>query len=209
MRLFTLTRLLARPLARRVLAPLTVVVLLAACASDTAPPPSAEPQPQDQGMVQGLIDMVSPSAGPVCPQLKVMTGTGWITQFADDIGRDITDIVTEGELLGFDGGCSDNGKGGLTVNLMVRMNLTLGPAAKDRVARVPYMVALVKGRDVLAQQRFDIAVEFPANLNRATHRDNEVVLNVPLQPGESGTDYDIYVGFVLTPDQLEYNKNRL
>jgi hypothetical protein len=53
-------------------------------------------------------------------------------------------------------------------------------------------------------------VEFPGNLTRVALRDDDppVTVDIPLPAGRAATDYQILVGFQLSPDELEYNRRR-
>jgi hypothetical protein len=57
----------------------------------------------------------------------------------------------------------------------------------------------------LARQAFDVEIELKGNDTRAQSVD-ELTQTIPLQSGESGDNYVIYVGLVLTPDELKFNR---
>ena len=86
-----------------------------------------------------------------------------------------------------------------------------GPANHDREAQFDYFVSVVDSeRDVLNKQIFGVTVKFPGNLTRVSLTDNDppVTVDIPLAAGRDATDYQIFVGFQLTPDELEYNRRR-
>jgi len=47
---------------------------------------------------------------------------------------------------------------------------------------------------------------FADNLNMARFRDAQVTLSVPLDDVWTGPNYEIYLGFQLSAEQLEYNR---
>jgi len=51
------------------------------------------------------------------------------------------------------------------------------------------------------------SVDIPAGRRRAGARE-ELLERIPLGAGKSGSDYEILVGFDLTPDQLAYNRKQ-
>jgi hypothetical protein len=58
---------------------------------------------------------------------------------------------------------------------------------------------------VLTREQFDTYIDFPGNKTRSGIRE-ELSEKIPLNPGERGDDYRVYVGFVLTHEELAYNR---
>ena len=57
----------------------------------------------------------------------------------------------------------------------------------------------------LAKKVFDTEFEFEGNRNRIGATD-ELTQEIPLTSGDVGEDFDIFVGFQLSPEQLDYNR---
>ncbi|MFQ5973564.1 MAG: hypothetical protein ACE5Q3_14640, partial [Alphaproteobacteria bacterium] len=91
------------------------------------------------------------------------------------------------------------------------LNLTIearrGPANSDRTASYEYFVAIVdQEKNILAREVFVSDLQFGDGRNRLD-RVEELTQEIPLRPGEAGEDYYIMVGFQLTREQFEYNRN--
>ncbi|MEK9833037.1 MAG: hypothetical protein VW453_10630, partial [Rhodospirillaceae bacterium] len=94
------------------------------------------------------------------------------------------------------------------VELELLMIATRGPAAATRDALVSYFVAIAdKQENVLARAEFESAITFEGNRNRIGFAE-ELTQRIPLDRGQLGDDYSIFVGFVLTDEDLRYNRNK-
>ena len=47
------------------------------------------------------------------------------------------------------------------------------------------------------------------NRTRLVYEDQPVVLSIPLKAGAIGPDFLVYVGFQLSPEELQYNRQKL
>jgi hypothetical protein len=67
-------------------------------------------------------------------------------------------------------------------------------------------VAITDSHDkILVRQQFDTSIDFEGNKTRNGIREN-LEPSIPLQQAQRGDDYRIYVGFVLTHDEVDYNR---
>ena len=144
---------------------------------------------------------------PVCPSAYLPKDTAKLTQF-NGAGKDLTDIMFEAEFNGYLGDCGyDLDDKTLDVIISPIITAELGPAAQSRGATFQYFVAL---RDpdgnFVEKSVFDVNMPFPENLNLARYRDEQVTLTVPLSDVWAGPEYEIYLGFQLSSDQLDYNR---
>ena len=144
---------------------------------------------------------------PACPAAYLPKDTAKLVQF-NGTGKDLTDVVFEAELNGYDGDCGyDLDDGVLNVIISPVITGELGPVAQNRSASFKYFVALRDPDGKFVQKSvFDVNMPFPENLNLARYRDEQVTLNVPLADVWAGPDFEIYMGFQLSADQLEYNR---
>lgn len=143
-----------------------------------------------------------------CPKVLILADAERFTQFAAGGGRDITDIVAEGEIAGFGGACEKT-KTGVDVTLALGFTLERGAANADGVARFSYFVAVPAFYpEPAAKAVLPVAVAFPDNVAAIRHIDEEVTLSLPLAAGEGGAKYEIFVGFQLDDAQLRFNRQR-
>lgn len=166
------------------------------------------------------VDALNPFAGkakkpvPDCPPVKMLQDADKLVFYRSGGGRDITDIVFQAELTGFDGECEyiRDGKDNFTavnLTLQVSFEVTRGPASAARNGEISYFVAIpdffprAEGR-----REFTRKFIFPENRNDISLSDSEIDVRLPLDAARTGPDTDIYIGFVLTRDQLENNRKR-
>jgi hypothetical protein len=140
-----------------------------------------------------------------CPKVFLTENTSHITAFRPGPGRDITDVDFQADLVGYTGSCTYD-KNKLTVELNATFDVTRGPANTARKVAFNYFVAIPKVYPSPAGKRvFDVGFDFAPNQSRARFGD-EIEVDVPLKNLNDGPSYEIYLGFQLTPEQLEYNR---
>lgn len=146
---------------------------------------------------------------PSCPTVLILADAERFTQFRPGRGRDITDIVAEGEIAGFKGTCEFGKKNAtLEMTLSVSFNLTRGAANSDSVVEFPYFVAVPSMYpDPAGKALIPASVQFPGNLSKVRYADEELQLSLPLGNGLSGASYEVIIGFQLDEDQLAYNRS--
>jgi hypothetical protein len=152
---------------------------------------------------------------PLCPRVAVLSDAAALTRFAEGAGQDLVDVDYQVEVTDILSGCKYVKAEGNEQVIVVAMAPVLvairGPANRDRVAQFEYFVSVVDAeRIVLNKQTFGVLVNFPGNLTRVTLKDDDppVTVDIPLAAGRAATDYQILVGFQLSPDELEYNRRR-
>ena len=120
-------------------------------------------------------------------------------------GRDLTDVVFEARLENFTLSCEyDDNVIEAEMNLQVLA--VRGPADRDRVAKFGYFVAIAtRDRQIGAREEFDLEVPFEGNHTRVVAAE-ELTPRIPLKAGEDGSNYLIYVGLAVTPEELQYNR---
>lgn len=174
----------------RFLLGLAGIAALAACTS--APPPTE-------------------AAGLACPEVSILAEAARITQWKPGAGRDLTDVIASAELVTVTGDCIFPGRDTtkVVVQFAVAMKAEAGPANPTRIVDVPYFIALLdKDRRVITRERFTSRVEFPVNQSRMGFFD-EFEHQITLPAGARAQDYSYFLGFELTPEELERNRSRL
>jgi hypothetical protein len=141
---------------------------------------------------------------PPCPAAFAVNEARDLTRFAGQ-GRDLTDVLFEARILEMALVCEYD-DGIVEADLRVRFVTDDGPANQGRDVRLVYFVAIATlDRKIVARQEFELQVPFEGNRKRVAAVD-EVSPRIPLQPGQTGADYVIYVGLALTPAELQYNR---
>jgi hypothetical protein len=74
------------------------------------------------------------------------------------------------------------------------------------LAPVKYFVAITTlDQRIVAREEFELTIPFEGNRTRVAVAE-ELEPRIPLKPGESGADYQIYVGLSLSREELRYNQ---
>jgi hypothetical protein len=145
-----------------------------------------------------------PPPPPPCPHVAQVDDASTLTRFAGT-GRDLTDVAFEAEIGPMRGSCAYEDDL-IDVELSVQFIASRGPADQARRADFRYFVAIARlDQTVLAREEFDSYIEFPGNQVRAGIVE-ELAQQIPIQSGERGDHYIIYVGFILTPEELAFNR---
>jgi hypothetical protein len=124
--------------------------------------------------------------------------------------HDLTDLVLHGRIVGVNGSCKEGDrKNQLATTTVMTVELTRGPGMQGRDADLAVFLAVTDGDTILDKRIYPMHVAFPPNVDRLVLRSNEQSLILPVSPTKSGAAYRILVGFQLTPDQLEQNRQNV
>lgn len=149
-----------------------------------------------------------PNVG-ACPLMGVLYDSSRLVQFAQPNAQRYANIAYTGEMEGVHGLCRYIDADPITMNVDINMQFGRGPAATSDHRTYRYWVAVTRrGRAPIAKQYFDIDVTFPRNqavVSRVEHI-NRIV--IPRANADiSGENFEILVGFELTPEQLQFNRD--
>lgn len=174
-----------------------LLLLLGACGGDSGNSKSSP----------GFFDrMFGGKSGPTvtCPDVNKVGDVSRVTRFVPG-GHDLTDVAFEA-IVGQLGGTCSASDGQVVVDLTVQFVAGRGPADTTRQAPFTYFVAIVdKSDNVLARQEFQTAVPFPGNQTRNSVVE-ELEQDIPMANPLQGNQYRVFVGFVLTPEEIAYNR---
>jgi hypothetical protein len=141
-----------------------------------------------------------------CPPIYILSDAAKLTKYKEGPGRDLTDVEMEAEIVSFKGDCSYDDKGAI-VTIQVGFDVKRGPAAKTRKNELTYFVAIPKYYPAPeAKAEFSVPVEFPPNLDYARTTDDYVVMRIPVKNKDVVDNYEIYLGFQTTQEQLDANR---
>lgn len=147
------------------------------------------------------------SFAPACPKPVILRDGGDLQRFRG-AGRDFLDTVVQGRITGISGTCKPDGGKAVAATVSVGMELTRGPAATGRAADVAFFVAVSRADRVLDKQVYTLRAVFPENTDRVRLTGDSVDLLLPVSKDVGADAYQVTVGFQLTPEELEYNRQR-
>lgn len=150
-----------------------------------------------------------------CPRVSLLPEGASVIKFRPGPGRDIIDIVYQGKILDVLRSCEydiddDTKAGSVAVVVSLVIGAERGAADRQKRADFTYFVAVIDGkRTVLNKNAFNVAFEFPGNRSRVTWTDDDGVnLNIPLKTGQSGSEFEVIVGFQMSREEMEFNRRR-
>ena len=157
------------------------------------------------GMGPGSNDAAD--AALACPKVNIVRDLQEVTVFRTG-GKDLTDLESRAALVDYTGNCEYTSSG-VTVNVNVFLVAERGPALPGNTAKYQYFVALAQPDDTLVSKAyFDTDVTFVTGQPRAGTRE-ELAPKIPLPKDGNAKDWKIYLGFQLTPEQLEFNRTQV
>ena len=144
-----------------------------------------------------------------CPPAVLVPNADRMVRF-EGPGRDLTDVDFEVELEQPFIACSfDDDDYAIEADLRLRFTAERGPADADREAKFEYFVAIATaiGQRVVAREEFGLIIPFEGNRTRVAVVE-QLEPKIPLRSTETGNEYRLFVGFKLSPEQMNYNKGR-
>ena len=152
----------------------------------------------------GLVAPDSPP--PACPEVVVLADAAEMSRFVGQ-GRDLTDLSFKASVNNFALGCLWREETSQLENrLTIRFEAEQGPANTESQGKLEYFVAVARHTgQILNRESFDLV--FPFKGTQTAVVDN-VFPTLPLRAGETGADFVIYLGLVLSEAELSYNRNR-
>lgn len=147
-----------------------------------------------------------------CPNHNIIADASRRLTYQPGAGRDLIDIDNEIVVTGVSLVCDSNvdrdtRSGTMTVSVSIDMDAVRGPANRDRRADIEYFVSVTdRANKILYREAFTIKMAFAENESRREVSSPPVPLVIPIQAGQTGRNFRILVGLVLTREQLEMNR---
>lgn len=147
------------------------------------------------------------NVGP-CPLIGVLYESSRQVSFATPGAERYANISYTGEMEGVRGLCRYVEADPITMSINVDMAFGRGPAANADRHTYRYWVAVARrGRAPIEKQYFDVDVRFPDGQPVVRHTEEIQRIVIPrANPDTSGENFEILVGFELTPEELAFNR---
>jgi hypothetical protein len=166
---------------------------------------------------QGGDDAPAPSRGPrlgalrqqansgPCPYVKILYDAARYVELADNRAA-LANVGYTGEIEGVTAGCSYRGEDPITVQMNVLFDLGRGAQATADQRTYRYWIAVTeRNAAVLAKEYFDLPVDFKGAQTASVEEERTIV--IPRKDiGVSGSNFEILVGFDVTPEMAEFNR---
>lgn len=201
---------------RRVLASLFAVMIAAA-----SMPSAVEAQSRGQGQQQGRQQSEDgdqprrqpriaplrrqPNAGP-CPYVKILYDAARYVEMTGDRPA-AANVGYTGEIEGLSSGCAYRNDDPIRVDIDLLFRLGRGPQATGDQRTYRYWVAVTeRNAAILSKEYFDLPVNFGgAQTAEAEPRHTVVIPRAGMEV--SGANFEILVGFEVTPEMAEFNRS--
>jgi len=194
---------------------LTCVLAVSACGSThgrTVELPGGV-APTEAPHAPGFLDRMvgndqRPNAGP-CPLMGVLYDSSRLVNFAQPNNQRYANIAYTGEMQGVQGLCRYVGADPITMNMEIQMAFGRGPASTSDRQTYRYWVAVTRrGRAPIEKAYFDVDVHWNRGEAVVTRTEQIERIVIPRANEEiSGENFEILVGFELTPEQLQFNRD--
>ncbi len=114
-----------------------------------------------------------------------------------------------GIIDGVHGFCRYVGKDPIDMNMDINFTLGKGPMAQGDSRTYQYFVAVTRrDRTVLAKEVYSFDVKFPRGADIVRHTESVPGIVIPRATETvSGANFEVIVGFELTPEQLAFNRS--
>ncbi|SFK26658.1 hypothetical protein [Falsiroseomonas stagni] len=147
-----------------------------------------------------------------CPRITILADGADLTQYVAGAPRDLTTMVLDARIAGFDAVCdyASRDRRALDVRVTPRFQVERGPAARGGSLDMPWFIAVSDAgdTDVIERQAFTARATLASNQTRVNSTGQAARLRLPIGEGVSAGNYLVRISFQLTPDQLAQNRSR-
>jgi hypothetical protein len=146
-----------------------------------------------------------PNAGP-CPFVKILYDAARYVELEGGQAS-ASAVGYTGEIEGVTSGCAYQGDQPITVDFNVLFSLGRGPRAEGDARTYRYWIAVTeRNRAVLSKEYFDLPVDFDGQRTTQVEQQQRVVIP-RAEATTSGANFEILVGFDVTPEMAEFNRS--
>ncbi len=200
------------------LAALTLGLAIAGCGGNRAVStielpggvnPEAQREERPPNFFERMVGADSrPNVGP-CPLMGVLYDNSRLVSFVGPDQNRYADINFTGEMQGVRGLCRYVDTDPITMNIEIDMAFGRGPASSSDRQTYRYWVAVTRrGRAPIEKAYFDVDVRWNRGEQVVSRTERIDHIVIPRANAEvSGENFEILVGFELTPEQLQFNRD--
>ena len=137
-----------------------------------------------------------------CPAVGLVAHMGTLTRF-DSAGQTNENVIFDAAITDIEFNCDDQTAVATTISFSIRARR--GPAMKNEVQNLTYYVVVIRDNYLVTAKK-----KFTAQLNFSGGRDKTGVRETVIQRFSDFEmlkryDYEVFVGFELAPEELQFN----
>ena len=143
-----------------------------------------------------------------CPRAFAINDASRLVDFKGDGSERFPNVGFTGEINSVRSLCRYFADRPIDADLTIDFSLGKGPAAGGPTATYEYFVAVTrKNIDVINKKTFPLTVTFPEGADRVNVTEKIDRILIPrANDTTSGENFEIIVGFVVTPEQRDFNE---
>lgn len=148
-----------------------------------------------------------------CPAIQIVDDLGTLSDFTDENRMILENMITEIKIQKGKSGC-ELANSSATVDMTLKFVGTLGQKARQKPSDKPFLTypffVAVTGPNgkIMAKEVFAISMSFEPGETTRTHTEYLRQI-IPIKGPEVAFQYQVLVGFQLSPEQLAYNRRAL
>ncbi|MEQ1617831.1 MAG: Tat pathway signal sequence domain protein [Terricaulis sp.] len=171
--------------------------------------PEAQREERPPNFFERMVGSDSRSNVGPCPLMGVLYDNSRLVSFVGPDQNRYANINFTGEMQGVRGLCRYVEANPITMNLEIDMAFGRGPASTSDRQTYRYWVAVTRrGRAPIEKAYFDVDVRWTRGEQVVTRTEQIDRIVIPRANAEvSGENFEILVGFELTPEQLQFNRD--
>lgn len=140
-----------------------------------------------------------------CPAVSVVSNVGSMTRFVG-AGRNAEDVAFNASITGINVNCAQGE--GVDMEISFAIVARRGPAMAENSVTLPYFIILMRDNHLITvKQLHEANLRFAEGADRAAVRETVVQRFEDAAPARR-YDYELLIGFQLTPDEVIYNALR-
>ncbi|MHA1524307.1 MAG: hypothetical protein ACTSY1_07840 [Alphaproteobacteria bacterium] len=149
------------------------------------------------------------SEPPVCPTAGTLSDAASVTEFGRGKSRKANNVRYRAEISRSAMTCDISGNK-VTGTVALIGEVQLGRKGKSGEMTLPIFVVLtIRNADVIDKRFETVGLTVPQGAKTAGFQHIVQNYTFDIAPGRKSSDYEILVGFNLTPEQIEYNRKQL
>ncbi|HCX14541.1 MAG TPA: hypothetical protein DGZ24_04420 [Rhodospirillaceae bacterium] len=161
-------------------------------------------------LLAAIISGCANTVPPPCPPVRVDSITATMTKFRDEVSQDLSDVEYQGKIIGFKGECVFYEEE-VEVLLDIDFQIISGPAAQAGPVSLYYFAAIPQFFPTLSGKKvFEIQRRLTGGATSPqSFTESNVSVKIPLKEKQPAASFDVYLGFQLSDEQLQFNRLRM